>query len=247
MRFELTLQSNFPSIILPIQHNELIQAAIYSSLSTEFSRFLHDHGYQYEEKQFKLFVFSRIIGNFQLMKEESNIRFANPVKLIISSPISEFIHEIAQLMVNNGFRIGSQHLRVVEMKVDRPVVGGTVMTVQTMSPIVVYSTLRRTDDSKYTVYFEPAEVDFQSIASANLLAKGKILYGESTEFLPVQIKPIGQHKRHVVKYKSSIIKGYSGRFLIQGDKRLLQTALDTGIGSKNSMGFGLVDLLPARI
>lgn len=247
MRFTIALSSENSSIVLPLQHNEYIQAAIYQNLSSDYAAFLHDEGYRIDNRRFALFTFSRILGSYQIWNDRKQIWFSNPVQLIISSPVKEFIRDMAQLLLKDGFRIGSQYLRVTAMEIQEPRVERDEIVVKTLSPVVAYSTLTKPDGKKYTLYFEPGETDFQRIVSKNLLRKGRLIYGEEIDFSEPQVEPVGVFKRHIVMYKGSVIKGYSGRFRLKGDRRLLQTAVDAGLGSKNAMGFGLVEILKGRV
>ncbi|GAX90694.1 CRISPR-associated endoribonuclease Cas6 [Effusibacillus lacus] len=242
MRFKITLEAVNDFVSLPLQHNEFIQAAIYSSLSPDFAAFLHDKGYRIDNRRFTLFAFSRIMGTYQILRERKQIHFSNPIQLVVSSPVQEFIRDMAQLLLKDGFRIGSQYLRVTGMEIQEPKVEQEEIVVHTLSPVVAYSTLLRPDGNKYTLYFEPGESDFRRIVTDNLLRKGRLIYGEEVDFHGVQVEPVGHYKRHIVMYKDSAIKGYSGKFRLKGDRRLLQTAIDAGLGSKNAMGFGLVEV-----
>ncbi|WP_286887513.1 CRISPR-associated endoribonuclease Cas6 [Aneurinibacillus sp. UBA3580] len=242
MRFSISLSGNGSYIKLPIHYNALIQAALYNQLSPEVADFLHNKGFIVDNRRFPLFAFSRIIGDYRLLRKENKIVFSNPVQLIVSSPVPEFVRDIAQILLKDGFRVGNQMLTVTSLKMDAPTVDNDEIIVQTLSPIVAYSTMKRSDGRKYTVYFEPKEDDFQSIVINNLLRKGRLLYGENTPFQPITIRPVCKYKQHVVMYKQTIIKGYSGKFLLKGDQRLLQVAIDAALGSKNAMGFGLVEM-----
>lgn len=246
MRFTLTLSSNEQFIFLPIHHNALIQAAIYSNLSPQLAEQLHEHGYTLDGRKFKLFAFSRIIGNFRILRKENKIRFTSPVQLVISSPVPEFIHDISQLLLKRGFRLGNQVLKIDSLIVDYPLVTSDEIIVQTLSPVVTYSTMIRSDGRKYTTYFEPFETDFKQQLAQNIKRKAKLLHGEKVESMEFEISPIGKYKRHVIKFvkegRETIIKGYSGRFVIKGDPILLQTAIDVGIGAKNSSGHGLLEM-----
>ncbi|UFJ39861.1 CRISPR-associated endoribonuclease Cas6 [Brevibacillus humidisoli] len=240
MRFKLTLHSECGTIELPVHYNHMIQAAIYRNLSPEFASFLHNQGYVIDKRRFPLFVFSRMIGSYTYVPSQKILRFQAPAYLFISSPVSQFIHDMAQIFLRDGIQLGRQQLRVTEVETSSINVEQDEIKVQTLSPVVAYSTLLRPDGRKYTLYFPPRTSDFKRIVSENLVRKAKLIYGEETEFEPIDIQEIGTHKKHVTFYKSTVIEAYSGRFHLRGDQRLLQTAVDTGLGSKNSMGFGMV-------
>jgi len=99
MRFE-----NDSFIRLPIQYNYVVQSMIYRHLGYEYSGQLHDEGYAYEKRNFKLFTFSRLNGKFQQNRESNEILFFQPVTLTIRSPIERFICELGySLLVNDEF------------------------------------------------------------------------------------------------------------------------------------------------
>ncbi len=240
MYVTLTLQSETPSWEIPVNYNHLIQAAIYHSLSPEFAGFLHNEGYIIGNRRFALFAFSRLMGSSEYVPKSKTLQFRNPVRLTISSPVERFIHEISQIVLNDGMRIGNSLLHVTGIELESPRVEESMIEVATLSPVVAYSTMLRSDGRKFTVYFQPRQQDFQRIVAENLLRKAKLIYGSDVAFDPIIIRPINVHRKQIVSYKDTIIEAYSGRFVLEGDSRLLQAALDAGLGSKNSAGFGLV-------
>lgn len=231
-------------IVLPIQYNHIIQAMIYSILDDELAHFLHEKGFQTEKRTFKMFTFARLKGRYILNKNDGLIIFDGPIKLTISSHYEEFTDSIG-----NGFlrrqrvRLGNNNLEVKELAVEKEIVNSEEIKVYTLSPIVVYSTLFREDGRKFTYYFNPKENDFSQIISNNLKNKYRAFYLKEPPKEEVEIKPIGHTKLSVVNYKGFIIKGYSGKFLLKGNPLLLQLGVNTGLGSKNSQGFGCVKLL----
>lgn len=72
--------------------------------------------------------------------------------------------------------------------------------------------------------------------------KGYVSNGHSFKmFAFSQLK--GKYEiNHVFSYKNTIVKGYSGKLLISGPRGLLQMAVDSGLGSKGSQGFGCIEL-----
>jgi len=47
------------TLTLPIHYNHMVQAMIYNSLDDDIADFLHDKGFVYEKRTFKMFAFSR--------------------------------------------------------------------------------------------------------------------------------------------------------------------------------------------
>ncbi|GMG97778.1 CRISPR-associated endoribonuclease Cas6 [Tepidimicrobium xylanilyticum] len=231
-------------VVLPIQYNHMVQGMIYSILDDELAYFLHEKGFQNQKRTFKMFSFSRLKGSYTLDKKDDLIKFDGPVKLTISSHYDEFSNSIG-----NGFlrrqrvRLGNNNLEVRELAVEREMVNSEEIRVYALSPISVYITLLRKDGRKFTYYFNPKEDEFSQIISNNLKNKYRAFYSKEPPEGEVKIKPIGLSKLAVVNYKGFIIKGYTGKFLMKGDSLLLQLGVDTGLGSKNSQGFGCVKLI----
>jgi len=240
MRLTLTLQCDQPIFEIPVNYNHLVQAALYRNLSPDFADFLHNQGFMVNNRRFALFVFSRLMGKSEFVPQNKTIRFQNPVRLAIASPVEPFVHDTAQLLMKEGLQVGPILLRATALDMQLVQIDQPEIVVETLSPVVAYSTLLRPDGRKYTVYFNPTESDFIRIVSENLIRKGRLMFGENSVFQPLVIRTLGRSRKQIVMYKNTIIEAYSGQFVLQGDNRLLQTALEAGLGSKNSAGFGMI-------
>ncbi|MFO7264293.1 MAG: CRISPR-associated endoribonuclease Cas6 [Bacillota bacterium] len=244
MHLILTLQANGDECELPIHYNRLIQAALYRVQDPEFSDFLHNVGFQLGDRQFRLFTFSRLLGRYRQLREEAAIRFEGPVQLVVSSPVIPFCQAVINTILReDGLRLGRVNFRVVQMATEKQTADSGSIVVETLSPVTIYSTLYRADGRKYTQYFHPREKDFRELAYQNLRRKLQLIRGpealeEADRHPSFAIEPLNEPKMHLVKYKDTIIKGYSGRFRLTGHPDLLHAALDAGLGAKGSQGFG---------
>lgn len=247
---ELSSPNNSP-ITLPIHYNHLVQSAIYAVLDSSLAEFLHDTGFEGGGRRFKLFTFSRLTGTYCLNAEKGVITYTSPVKLVISSPMEKFCESLVNgLLAKDSLRIGPATLCLQGVKVDRPQVtdeesahAQKQIHVKTLSPVVVYSTLFRPEGKKYTCYFQPGESDFSRLASENLRKKYQAIYEAVPPEGEIQVAPLSQPKLRIIKYKNFVIKGYSGTLSMSGPASLLQVAVDAGLGAKNSMGFGLLEII----
>ncbi len=116
--------------------------------------------------------------------------------------------------------------------------------VAAMSPITVYSTLTSYENVKKTYYYNPAEKEFPNNIRKNLINKYHSFYDKLPDNDEFNVRPIDRYKERIVNYKNFIIKGYTGKFEIEGSKELMEMAFCTGLGSKNSQGFGnIIQLL----
>lgn len=231
-------------LVLPIQYNHMIQGMIYDSLKAELADFLHEKGFSNEKRSFKMFTFSRLIGDYTIDKNKEKIIFNDALSLVISSPYEEFCSSLATgLLVKKSIRLGDTELEVVQSIMEKETVKCEEIRIQTLSPIVAYSTFLRPDGRKYTCYFEPGESYYNELIENNLRKKYEAFYKEDAPEGGIMVKALHKPKLSVINYKQTIIKGYSGKYALTGPMPLLQMAVDSGLGSKNSQGFGCIELI----
>lgn len=231
-------------IRLPIQYNYYIQSMIYKLLEERMSDFLHEKGFELGKRQFKMFCFSQLIGNYRICKENKEITFANEVDLYISSPMLEFLTQLSNsLLLSNHITLSNENLFVKSLEVKNELINSDKVIVRTLSPITVYSTLYRAEGGKYTCYYSPKDKEFGKLVSENIIKKYVAYLKKEPVTKQFCIKPIGKSRLHVLTYKGTLIKGYSGKFILDGEKELIELALVSGLGSKNAQGFGYIKLL----
>ena len=243
MHIYLTLRAN-GKLEIPLQYNHMVQAAIYGAIAPELAAFLHDRGFRSGSRRFTLFAFSRLTGRFRIDKEKGTISFEDEAKLVVTSPVDEFCQSVANgMLTKGGIRLGRCEAEVEKMSVRQFKVDGERVMLRTLSPVVVYSTLLRPDGRKYTCYFQPGEPDYELLVGNNLRKKYRAFYGKDAPAGELQVRRLGQVRQHVLSYKGTVIKGYSGRLVLTGPAELLQMAVDAGLGSKNGQGFGCVEVV----
>lgn len=246
MHLFITLTSD-NELEIPITYNHVLQGVIYNRIEPNLATFLHEEGYKSNKRKFKLFTFSRIMGPFQFIKEKNTIKFPKDVELIISSPIDKFCQSIANgLLTQNQINFGSTRATVKKIMFQKYEINDEKVVLRTLSPIVVYSTFKRFNDRKYTCYFQPGEPEYNLLIENNLRKKYQAYYGKDAPAGEVKVKKVSRMKLEVVNYKNIIIKGYSGKVAVTGPRELLQIAVDSGLGSKNSQGFGCVTIEQRR-
>ena len=179
MRLIVQLQAESKNeITLPIQYNYFVQSALYKTLDREFASFLHNQGYEGGGRRFKLFTFSRLLGEYRILKSE--ITFMTPIKLIVSSPVNEFCQSLVNgLLGNRDFQFGNCSLQVKSVQIEKPLVKDDVLKMRLLSPVVTYSTLLRPEGGKYTCYFQPGDNDFTRIVNENLRKKYNALFHQN--------------------------------------------------------------------
>lgn len=230
-------------VVLPIHYNHLVQAAIYNSIDSQLAAFLHEKGFLDGKRTFRMFAFSLLRGVFVMDKKSNSIKFTSEIQLTVSSPVDEFCHSLVNILLARGYiRLGEAEAAVEKVFAQQFKVEKEEVFIRTISPVVLYSTLLRPDGRKYTCYFQPGEPDYDKLLNSNLQKKYRAFCGTEPPVGEVRAKALGRQKMHIVNYKGTIIKGYSGKLLLTGPVPLLQLAVDAGIGGKNSQGFGCVEV-----
>ncbi|RKD31272.1 CRISPR-associated endoribonuclease Cas6 [Thermohalobacter berrensis] len=228
-------------LILPIHYNHIVQGFIYNNISdAAFRKFLHDKGYKYEKRNFKLFTFSRIMGKFKMNKKESTITFFSPIKLVVSSILDDFVNDfVTTLMKKEDLRLRNTPINFDKMEVHDYNNQSDEVHISMLSPMTTYSTVE-IHRKKKTIYHKPGDDIFSDLIYKNLKKKYKSIYGGEAPEGEFLIKPVDENKMKLIsaKYRGFIIKGWLGEYILKGDPELIKLAYDTGLGSKNAQGFG---------
>ena len=249
MLVDLAFDSDEGEFRVPKVNLYLFQAMLYDLLPRAFSSFLHDEGFSSDNRRFKLFAFSWPRGEGKPSFTESSIIFKYPVRLTVSTPVQPTLTGIADGALGKPrIRIGNNTVFCSKISFRKTEAKEDALSVYTLSPITCYSTLYKRTGEPYTLYHNPNDSEFAEQIRSNLLRKNQALHPE----LPapegeLDITPSKSVREQVARFRPEDprpIKGWWGRFTLRGPVDLLQTALDCGLGAKNSAGFGCVE--PAR-
>lgn len=242
MQIKISFSSDV-NIVLPIHYNHIVQGFIYNNIDEELASFLHNKGYISRGRTFKLFTFSNILKRGRKIKEKFN--FGKEISILVSSPLDDFCKSIANSMLqNDNLVLGKNNLKVEQIELFNEKIEKEEISIETLSPIVIYSTLFKADGKKFTHYYRTRENEFEKLIGENLIKKYNAFYGADIKLKKnIEIVSKGAVRQNLIYYKNFIVKGESGKFIIKGDNRLLQMGLAAGFGGKNSQGFGCVKLL----
>lgn len=236
---------------LPIAYNSVIQGFIYTHLERALARWLHDEGTPFEKRQFRFFTFSRILGQYSV--DDGTIQFKGPFSFHIGSVHEHILQSLAEHLLKTpsiqlcGHACELQSLEVEETpKMKRPI------RVKTLSPITTYSTLKTAEGKKKTYYYTPFESDWEEQLLANLRRKANALdwTPEQVDGLDgAHIRPVRVDKNNlrIMKYRDTVIKGWSGIYELDLPEPFFLLAYDSGLGSKNPQGFGMVEVMESAL
>ena len=245
MRMKISVLSN-KKIVLPFGYLSSIQGLIYNMIDKISSEWLHEQGFKYEKRSFKMFVFSEIIEKGNVNQKTKELVFHESISFYFATPVSWIIEQLAKnLILKEEFYLGKNRIKLHSVEILKPVeILKNKIKVKALSPAEAHSTLLKGDGSKKTYYYSPAEKEFSKLINLNLKKKWEAFYNEKCSY-NVNVYPVNIKKcREIyVTEKETIIKGWKCHFFIEGDIPLIKFALDTGLGSRNSLGFGMIDIV----
>lgn len=257
MRFKITLTRMGRQWMLPVDYQYYLSAWIYKVIGKadpEFSNFLHSEGYTTGYKQFKLFNYSPLnFGRPVLWKEKSLFEMHTDQ---LSLSVSFYLAEAAEKFIIGLFNqqqvyIGDQFngLDLVVSSVERlpePRIT-TTMNYRAASPVVISL---KNENSQYAHYLSPADNGYNDLICKNLRSKHDsvpniVSLPEDQNFQFI-LKSEPRSKLITIKShtpEQSKVRGFVFDFSLTCPAPIHQLILAAGIGEKNSMGFGWVEIL----
>ena len=236
---------------IPVNYNHLLVGLIYGILQNaapDWSKVLHDHGHwSSDDRPFKLFTFSQLRGGPGTTRvENGDLVFATTrLEWKFGSPADGTAEMLAHGMLDaQTVSIGRMRARVESVSTDREqdFSGGKKRFVA-ISPLVASVS----DPVLRHRYLSPDTDEFWKVIGENLSRKWESFRGSRPErniTLHPDIAYI-QRKRtsKVITIKpGEIVIGHMVPFEAEGDPEILRFAYETGFGSRNSMGFGMVNI-----
>lgn len=230
---------------IPYRQFENLQGLVMSLLSKyDNVNWLHNEGLK-EKRIYKPLCYSHFIGNRKALKH--NWRYFGNFSLFISSPIPDIILSIEKLLKERAYfrfcnkTIVSINYEIIETENVKS------HTFTTLSPIVCSTPITLTSGKIYQKFLDAYDADFSRIMQENLKNKAKAFYNLDLngkfEIIPEFDKAVVNSKFHLYNYKNSVIKAMSGRYRINADAGYLYVANNCGLGSRNALGFGLINIL----
>jgi len=240
MRLKISLSSTKANHLIPFNYNHILSAIIYRKIADlDLAAKLHF------SKDFKFFTFSQLNipnrkpGNEGIISKDGKFHFfiSSPNDYLIQSMVEGYLEDPEVIFMNKELLVENVEL------IRRPQFKKR-MKMKTMSPLV--ARIKQEIDGKFKIKdLNPHDLIFYMGLQKNLIRKYKAFYGDYKGDEYVKIVPdIGSiHKKRIAIKKDdqeTFQRAYHMRFEIEADNRLLEFAYDTGLGERNSMGFGMV-------
>lgn len=249
IRFELSPNGE---VWLPWNHQYELSSVIYATIahaSPGFSTFLHDKGFIADGKQFRLFTFSPLKGKI-LDRNSFGFLLQPPIILLCSSPVPEFVRAVAEGALKvSSLRVGEIELPVSQVQTLPDPEFSSQMQFSPLSPITVSTGRIDADGKMRATYFSPDDPGFFEHLSNNLARKYEALNKKPPENPDVKFKlasdttPENRRLSKLIDIKGIKVRGWLVPVEAEGTPELLRLAYETGLGEKNSVGFGMVEVL----
>lgn len=228
-------------VTFPINYHHIQQALLYQLMCNDDSgkALLHDQGSRYLNREYKLFTFGPFQGKYSLANK--NITFQDQVSFEVRSYDEEVIRNIDRNIGRKGIRLGDSIYHDIETELVDYCVFSSDVVIRMVSPICVYETDSSTNQ---TNYYSPQDYCFEEKIMANFKRKyiaaiGKEP-GDRIKFEVLKVKP---KDKYLTRYKGFLIEGWRGIYNISGSPDLITFLYNTGLGAKNSQGFGMFEVI----
>lgn len=264
MRLEIILKPEQKKFLLPINYNYPLSSVIYKifeAAGKNFSEWLHSKGFTIDEgKRFKFFNFSKLFFN-KLKVDGNTILGEGNVKFYLSSPIEESLitNFVNGLLEIHKFYLGTAscgtNFKITKISKIQPPKFDTDMKFVMLSPTVAS---KQTQDG-HIKYMFPGDPETSAILENNLRNKYKALFNRNyDQFLSIQfdyeyIEKVGgvENTTKLITIKEGNmdeikVRGFITPLRIIGDVEIIKLAYYSGIGEKNSLGFGAIDIVKKR-
>lgn len=245
MRVRLVFASeNGQKIFLPVHYNHLVQALIYRVLPEKLARDLHEEGFPYEKRHFKLFTFSRLLEQGQPVEQSGRrmLCFPGKISFFFATPRDEILENLLrEAFLQKSMMLLEQKVFLAEVRVMPEPDWPLPLIVRFLSPVTVYRTAEE-NGKRITHFLSPREQEFNRLLVENARKKYFLITGKVADDFSFSLSPFRfseERNRVVVIFKGTPIAAWTGIFRLEGDSELITASYQAGLGSKNSAGFGM--------
>ena len=233
---ELIITLKKDRISLPIASGHTIQGLFYKALSADasFATSLHQSGKTTEGRNFKLFTFSEPVGRYET--DGKIITYIASVKLFFRAADPYIIQLLfSYFSGHKKVMLGENEVAVADVTLADNGIFEDRAHIKTLSPITVY----QTEENGHTTYFSPDDPRFCRAIEKNAQRKWKSSFGDEPFDFHITPCENARFTKRATRFKETFITAYHGEFIIEGHPKILNFLYHSGLGAKNSEGFGM--------
>lgn len=239
MRIKITLKSS-ENLKIPYNYNYALSSLIYNTIADlDLAKELHS------SDSFKFFTFSQIHVKQPKFNKNEIIAKNGIFSFYLSSPCDKLINSLTRGFLEKELVFLNKRLNTLNVELIKTPIFNDKERFNTISPIIIRS--KREVDGKLRIWDLPPSDEFFKKIENNLVKKYCIF--NKIKQTPKEIKACSE-MTNVKRKRITINKGstttyhraYLMDLILKGDSELINFAYDVGLGEKNSMGFGMINL-----
>lgn len=241
MRCKISLRKTSPnSLYYDYQYG--LASMLYSRLAAANEKLADE---AHEKKGFKFYTFSNLILEDRIPdKKGLNFKKAH---FYLSSPDSKFIKGFSEGLLLESefflFKEGEKVTFIIERIEILPSINITdTCTFRTLSPVYV-KTLRKQGEKFVEVDLYPKDSKFYENLHKNLVARYEEFYEKEIDKDFFEVLEIRNFKPKRITIDNNHRRCSLMDMTLLANPKLLEFAYDAGLGEKNAMGFGFVDIV----
>lgn len=260
MRLLISFRPERSMFMLPTNYNYEVSSLIYyimSQAGPKFTQWLHRRGFSLDgTKRFKFFNFSRLYFTEKEIQGDV-IKAQGNFRLLFSSPIDESIitNFVSGMMENSEFYyLGNKDVGT-KIKISSVKILPYPKFERTMKYIMLSPTVVSVQNKdKRIVYLYPDNQKTIDSLTNNIVDKYEIIYMKKNPYeinLKFDEEYLNKKKVEEVmklvtikvnKENQAKLKGFMLPIIIEADPVIQKLIYETGIGEKNSLGFGMLEI-----
>lgn len=238
MQLKIYIDLKNEPLTLPISYTHILQGIIYSSLANDikYQTLLHNIGIN-EISNYKLFTFSALCGKHSIY--DKKITFDEKIFFEIRSVDSYFIFLLYEYFKTNGITFGERTI-IPNLNIENKIIREESISIKMNSPICI----TKKDENNKSIYLSPRDSFFEEAINNNFVKKYSSYYN-TMPYSNIEITntELSHKDKIVTNLKGTYITGWKGTYILNGSPDYLTFLYNSGLGSKNSQGFGLFEII----
>ncbi len=222
---------------VPFDYQYFLAAVMYRKLAcVDFLKADRTH----KSEGYKFFTYSNLVID-ERKKSKIGLEFED-AHIIVTSPNREFVRCFSEGFLREpDFHLGRAQMQAEKVELLRETRVGAKAEMRTLSPIYV-KTMRDTPLGAVEWDLYPKDGKFHENIHNNLIERYREYHGKEPcgRF---EIVSMSEFKGKRVTIDNSFRRCSLMQFVAAGSDELLQFAYDAGLGEKNAMGFGCVEVV----
>jgi len=198
---------------------------------------VHDRRYP-DRKVYKFFCFTDLGGRYLNDKKNKKLIYSSSFTWELRSADDRIIDAAERYVLSHRtVEISGQACEIISYETQQKHIRRDTLSVVMNTPVVVY----HTEPSGFIRYYHPFEDAFYDAVIKNIGNKYESFYEKPLPCdVMIQCTDPSDRDKCVTHYEESVLTAWYGEYRITASPEALDFIWHTGLGGKNSMGFGTI-------